>query len=94
MDNINCEWMFYEPNECVYCLAITIVVVARNVRKRGRKKMTELERISKNLEETVNSMRKKGIQSKKVSLTLISQSLISIAEELAIMNDRAAERKE
>lgn len=75
----------------VYYLAITILVVARNVRKRGKMKMTELERISKNLEETVNSMRKKGIQSEKVSLTLISQSLISIAEELAIMNDRAAE---
>lgn len=53
--------------------------------------MTEVERISKNLEESINNMRKKGIQTEMVSLTLISQSLISIAEELAIMNDRAAE---
>ena len=53
--------------------------------------MTELARISENLEKSVSSMREKGIQSEKTSLALISQSLISIAEELAIMNDRAAE---
>lgn len=54
--------------------------------------MTELERISKNLEKCVNNMgEQKVVQSEKISLTLISQSLISIAEELAIMNDRAAE---
>lgn len=53
--------------------------------------MTELEKISKNLTENVNTMREKGVQTELVSLTLISQSLISIAEELAIMNDRAAE---
>lgn len=22
MDNINCEWMFYEPNECKKCLLL------------------------------------------------------------------------
>lgn len=53
--------------------------------------MTELERINKNLEKCTNIMREKGIQSEIISLALISQSLISIAEELAIMNDRAAE---
>ena len=53
--------------------------------------MTELARISENLEKSVSSMREKGIQSEKTSLALISQSLIRIAEELAIMNDRAAE---
>ena len=56
--------------------------------------MTELERISGNLTENVNSIMEKGPQSEKVSLTLITQSLISIAEELAIMNDRAAEGRE
>lgn len=55
--------------------------------------MTELARISENLEKSVSSMREKGIQSEKTSLALISQSLISIAEELAIINDRAAEGK-
>ena len=56
--------------------------------------MTELDRISKNLEKNIESMRENKIQPEIVSLALISQSLISIAEELAIMNDRAAESED
>lgn len=56
--------------------------------------MTELKRIREELEKSINSMKENGIQTEMVSLTLISRSLISIAEELAIMNDRAAESED
>lgn len=58
--------------------------------------MTELQRISNNLKAcTENIVTGRGrVQTSETSLTVISQSLISIAEELAIMNDRMQEKEQ
>ena len=53
--------------------------------------MTELERVTRNFDFCANSIREEGTQNERISLAIISQSLIEIAKELAIMNDRAAE---
>ena len=56
--------------------------------------MTELQRISNNLEACTKSIQTCGVQTPNLSLAVISQSLISIAEELAIMNDRMQEKEQ
>lgn len=52
--------------------------------------MTELEKVTRHFDTCVEIMKSEGMQPEKVSLVFISQSLIEIAKELAIMNDRAA----
>ena len=73
-----------------------MLVVARNVRKRGRMKMTEteLERVSREIRFEKSQSKNKTTEGIEVSLTVIAKALTSIAEELAIMNDRAAEGRE
>lgn len=56
--------------------------------------MTELQRISNNLKACTESIQTGRVQTSETSLTVISQSLISIAEELAIMNDRMQEKEQ
>lgn len=56
--------------------------------------MTELQRISNNLEACTKNIQTGGVQTPNLSLAIISQSLISIAEELAIMNDRMQEKEQ
>lgn len=51
--------------------------------------MTELERVTKNFDICTKSMQEEGVQTETISLAIISQSLIEIAKELAIMNDRS-----
>ena len=49
--------------------------------------MTELERVTNNIDKCVQLMNEDGVQRTKVSLCLITQTLIEISKELAIMND-------
>ena len=49
--------------------------------------MSEIERVTKNFNIVIESMSRKGAQDTSVSLALISQGIIEIAKELAILND-------
>lgn len=49
--------------------------------------MNEIDRVTKNIDILFKSMSQKGIQDISVSLALISQGIIEIAKELAILND-------
>ena len=49
--------------------------------------MNEIDRVTKNIDILLESMSQKGIQDTSVSLALISQGIIEIAKELAILND-------
>lgn len=51
--------------------------------------ITETERVAKNFDLCTKSIQEEGVQTEEISLVLISQSLIEIAKELAIMNDRS-----
>lgn len=51
------------------------------------KNMNEIDRVTKNIDILLESMSQKGIQDTSVSLALISQGIIEIAKELAILND-------
>ena len=51
------------------------------------KNMNEIDRVTKNIDILLKSMSQKGIQDTSVSLALISQGIIEIAKELAILND-------
>lgn len=51
--------------------------------------MTELERMVNTIDECIETIQKKGCQSEAASLAIISQALILICHELAIMNDRS-----
>lgn len=51
--------------------------------------ITETERVTKNFDLCTKSIQEEDVQTEKISLVLISQSLIEIAKELAIMNDRS-----
>lgn len=56
--------------------------------------MTELQRITNNLKLCTKNIQEGSVQISDTSLTIISQCLISIAEELAIMNDRMQEKEQ
>jgi len=49
--------------------------------------MSEIERVTKNIDIVIESMSRKGAQDKSASLALICQGTIEIAKELAILND-------
>ena len=49
--------------------------------------MNEIDRVTKNIDIILESMSQKGIQDTSVSLAIISQGIIEIAKELAILND-------
>ena len=49
--------------------------------------MNEIDRVTKNIEILIKNMSQKGIQDTSISLALISQGIIEIAKELAILND-------
>jgi hypothetical protein len=49
--------------------------------------MSEIERVTKNIDIVIESMSREGTQNKSVSLALICQGTIEIAKELAILND-------
>lgn len=51
--------------------------------------ITETERVTKNFDLCTKSIQEEGAQTETISLAIISQSLIEIAKELAIMNDRS-----
>ena len=51
------------------------------------KNMNEIDRVTKNIDILLKNMSQKGIQDTSVSLALISQGIIEIAKELAILND-------
>ena len=51
------------------------------------KNMNEIDRVTKNIDIILESMSQKGIQDTSVSLAIISQGIIEIAKELAILND-------
>lgn len=51
------------------------------------KNMNEIDRVTKNIEILIKNMSQKGIQDTSISLALISQGIIEIAKELAILND-------
>jgi hypothetical protein len=55
--------------------------------------MTELERVTKNFDFCTESIQKKGVQTETISFAIISQSLIEIVKELAIMNDRSIQNR-
>lgn len=57
----------------------------------GILRMTELERVTKDIDICAKSIQKEGVQTETISLCLISQSLIEIARKLAIMNDRSTQ---
>ena len=49
--------------------------------------MSEIERVTKNIDMIIKSISQKGVQDSSISLALICQGTIEIAEELAILND-------
>ena len=51
--------------------------------------MTEFERVVNSVDKCIETIKKEGCQSEAVSLAIISQALINISQELAIMNDRS-----
>lgn len=51
------------------------------------KNMNEIDRVTKNIDMLIKNMSQKGIQDTSISLALISQGIIEIAKELAILND-------
>jgi len=55
--------------------------------------MSELERVTKNFDLVLESMKKEGAQDSSVSLALICQGTIEIAKELALLNDNMKENQ-
>lgn len=51
--------------------------------------MTEYERVVNSINKCIESIQKEGCQSEAGSLCIISQTLVLICQELAIMNDRS-----
>lgn len=51
------------------------------------KNMNEIDRVTKNIDILLKSMSQKETQDTSVSLAIISQGIIEIAKELAILND-------
>lgn len=49
--------------------------------------MTEYERVVNKIDKCIETIQKEGVQSEAVSLAIISQALVNIGQELAIMND-------